>query len=300
MELGIGECVERHEIIRHDAAASIHRSMLTQGVALERVGKVNTVGTHQFAMLQSVHHIHGVILGITLGIGFLNATACRGVIMRHGESDHRTVGQVDGALHKSLAKGSATYDHSTVLVLYGTRDNLGGRSRILVDEHHNLSVEEFAVALGLIFIALHSSSLGIYYKIALLQKFVGYIHRCLQITASVALKVEDEVAHTLLGEFFESLAKLVVGGGSEVADAHISHLGTYHIHGIDRLDGYLVAHHLEGEGVLDTASHYSEHHLSALRSAQSAHDILLRHLHSCDGSVVDRDDAVACHDTHLL
>ena len=300
MELGIGEGVERHEIVGHYTSTSIHRSMLTQGVALERVGKMNTVGTHQFAMLQSVHHIHGIILGITLGIGFLYATACRGVIMRHGESDHRTVGQVDGALHKSLAEGASTDNLASVLVLYCSRDNLRCRSRILVDEHHNLSVEEFAVALGLIFIALHSSSLGIYYKIALLQKFVGYIHRCLQITASVALKVEDEVAHTLLGEFFESLAKLVVGGGSEVADAHISHLGAYHIHGIDRLDGYLVAHHLEGEGVLDTTSHYSEHHLSALRSAQSAHDILLRHLHSCDCSVVDRDDAVACHDTHLL
>ena len=251
-------------------------------------------------MLQAVHHIHGIILAIALSIGFLYATTCGSIIMRHGESDHRTVGQVDGALHKSLAKGSATDDLASILILYGSRDNLRCRSRILVDEHHNLSVEEFSVTLGLIFIALHSSSLGIYYKVALLQKFVGYIHRCLQITASVALKVEDKVAHTLLGEFLKSLAKLIMRCGSEIADAHISHLGAYHIHGIDRLDWYLVAHNLEGEGVLDTASHDTEHHLSALRSAQSAHDILLRHLHSGDGSVVDRDDAVACHDTHLL
>jgi hypothetical protein len=44
--------------------------------------------------------------------------------MGDGESDHRTVWQIDGALHKAFSEGTAAYDETTVLILNGTRDNL--------------------------------------------------------------------------------------------------------------------------------------------------------------------------------
>ena len=127
MELGVSESVERNEIVGHDTTAAIYSAMLAQGVAFERIGKMYAVGIGQLTMLQTVYHIHGIILGLALGVWFLDATAGRSEIMRHGETNHRAVGQVDGTLHESLAEGTATYNHTAVLVLDGTCDNLRRR-----------------------------------------------------------------------------------------------------------------------------------------------------------------------------
>ena len=40
--------------------------------------------------------------------------------MGDGEPDHGTVGQVDGTLNKALAKGTATYDNTSVVILNGS------------------------------------------------------------------------------------------------------------------------------------------------------------------------------------
>ena len=300
MELGVSESVERNEIVGHDTTAAIYSAMLAQGVAFERIGKMYAVGIGQLTMLQTVYHIHGIILGLALGVWFLDATAGRSEIMRHGETNHRAVGQVDGTLHESLAEGTATYNHTAVLVLDGTCDNLRRRCRILIYEHHHLAIQELTVALCLIVISRHLPSLGIYNKVVLLKKLIGNVHGSLEIAASVALKVEDKVAHALFLQLGEGIAELVMGGGSEIADAHISNLGSYHIYGINGFNGNLVACDLEGEGVLNATAHNTQHHLGALGSAETSHNLLLRHLHSGNGSVVDIDDTVAGKDTNLL
>ena len=75
MESGIKGCVERNIVVGHDTTAAIDGTMLTERLELQRVGKVDTVGICQFTALQTVHHIHRIVLAFTLRIGLLYATA---------------------------------------------------------------------------------------------------------------------------------------------------------------------------------------------------------------------------------
>ena len=84
---------------------------------------MDAVGSGQFTALQAVIDIHGVFFLVTLFIGFLNATPRGGEIVGNGKSNHRAVGEVHWALYKTLAKGTAPDDKTTVVILNGARDN---------------------------------------------------------------------------------------------------------------------------------------------------------------------------------
>ena len=85
---------------------------------------MDAVGTHQLATLQTVVDIHGIVQLLAFLVRLLDATASGCVVVGDGQSDHRTVRQVDGALHQAFTKGATTYNNTTVMVLNGTRDNL--------------------------------------------------------------------------------------------------------------------------------------------------------------------------------
>ena len=205
--------VERHEIVGHDAAAAIDRAVLLQRLELQRVGKVDAVLAGQLAVLQAVHHVHGVAALVALLIGLLDAAPRGGEVVGNGEPDHRAVGQVDGALHQSLAKGAAAHHLSSILVLDGACDNLGRRGRIFVDQHHHAALGEAAVGPGAIVAARHAAALGINDEVALVQQLAGHVGRCLQIAAAVALEVQHQVGHALVAQPLKALHKLMIGGG---------------------------------------------------------------------------------------
>ena len=86
---------------------------------------MDAVGRHQLTTLQTVVDVHCIVL-TTILVGFLDATARGCVIMGNGKPYHGTVGQVDGTLDKSFAKGTAPHNDAAVVILNGTRDNLCG------------------------------------------------------------------------------------------------------------------------------------------------------------------------------
>ena len=120
MESGINGGVEGDILIGHDATAAINGAMLAQRLVFQRVNEVNTIGIGEFTTLQTIDDIHRIILVVALGIGLLNAASRGGEIMCDGEAYHRTVGQVERTLNKALTEGTATNDHSTILILDGT------------------------------------------------------------------------------------------------------------------------------------------------------------------------------------
>ena len=107
--------------------------------------------------------------------------------MGYGEPNHGTVTELNGALHQSLAEGSASYHLSTVLVLYCACDNLCRRCRELIDEHHYFAVKELSVAVCTIFAPLYGTSLCVNDKVVLVQELVGYVDGCLEVSTSVLL-----------------------------------------------------------------------------------------------------------------
>ena len=213
--------------------------------------------------------------------------------MGDGEAYHGAVGQVDGALHQSLAKGASAYHLASVVVLYGTCNNLGCRGRILIDEHHHTPLSQTAVAVGHKVTTRHATAFGIDEEVAFRQELSCYVGCCLQIAAAVLLQVKHEILHALLLQLTQGCHELIVSSGTEVADAYVADGGLQHIDGIDRLDGYLVALHVERQGVLDAQAHHLEAGYGALGAAQTAHDVLAAHLHTGNGGIVDTHDAVA-------
>ena len=169
-----------------------------------------------------------------------------------------------------------------------------------VDEHHYVAFHYLAVALRLITTAASTSSFGIDYQVAPLQKLIGHLHGCLHIATAVLLEVEHQALHALCTQTVQSVDKLLMGGGPEVADADIAHAGPDHVRGIDRLHGNLVTGNGEREAVVNAEAHHPEHHLRALLAAQAAHHLLLGHLHTGNRRIVHTDNAVASQDAHLL
>ena len=145
-----------------------------------------------------------------------------------------------------------------------------------------------------------AASACIYYHIVLGQELAGNVGSRLQVSSAVLLQVDDEIYHALGAKFLDSLHHFSVGGLCEVieadeADARCDHVGSIH-----RVDGNLVAHHVEVQSVAYLTSHHAQIHVASLLAAQAVHDFLTRHLHAGYRSVVDRHDAVACQYAHLL
>ena len=293
--------VQWHEEIGHYAAPTIDNALFAQGVTLQRVGKMDAVRIGQLAMLQAVVEVHLIVAQVTFLIRFLYAAAAGGVVVGNGQADHRAVGQVDGALNQSFAVRPAAHHGATVLVLDGAGDDFSCRGSELVDENHHLSFHQFAISFGAVLGPLaRFAALRIDNKVVLFQEFIGYLDGCLQVAAAIVLQIEQQVFHALLLQGAHTFHELIVGGGPEIGDADITDARPYHIDGINRLDGNLVAGDDECQLVGNAAAHHAQFHLGSLLAAQTFHDVFFRHLDTGDSGVVDRYDAVAGHDAHLL
>ena len=293
-------CVERYENVGHDASASIHRAMTAQCLTLQRVGKVYRVCRVELAMLVSFLDVHSVVLLVALGVGLLNASTRRCVVVSHGEAYHRAIVKLDRALHESLAKRAATYDGAAVLVLHCTRQYLGSRSCIFVDKHVNLALCKASVARSTIFHASLGASFGVDDEVVLLKELLYYLHRCLQIASAIVLKVDDEVAHAVGLQRVDSLHKLAVGGCTKRADTYVSQVWAYHVVGINRIYGYLAACHGEVEQFVDATALDAELYLRTTWTTQTSHYLRTFHLDTRNGGVGNGDDTVAGEYTHLL
>ena len=101
------------------------------------------------------------------------------------------------------------------MILQRTGENLACRCRILVDEHYDAAIEEVAVTLGHVGVARSARSLGVNYKIALFQELRGQLLGCIKITASIVLKVDDEILHALLAQVVHGFAELLGSFGGK-------------------------------------------------------------------------------------
>ena len=85
---GIRHRVERHEVVWHDASATIDDSVFSECIILQRVGEMYTVGIRQLTVLQPLLKVHSIVLGISLLVWLLYASARRRVVMGYGKTNH--------------------------------------------------------------------------------------------------------------------------------------------------------------------------------------------------------------------
>ena len=255
---------------------------------------------HQFSTLQAVQHVFRIILCLPLLIRFLDATPRRGVVMGDGQTNHRTVRQIDGTLYQSFTIGTATHHKSTVMVLYGSCHDLSGRRRIAVYQDDNLSFLKETVPFCAILITRGTPPLRIDYQIIIPQKLIGDGNSCMEITTAILLQVKDKRLHPLTSQFHETLAELLMRLGAEITNTDIADTRTYHISGINRLDRYLITSDDKFQGIGNTPADNSQTHLRPFRTAQSSHNLFLGHRDTRYRSVIHIDDTVTGKNTLFL
>ena len=220
--------------------------------------------------------------------------------MCHGETHHGTVREIDRTLHKTFTKGPTTNDGATVLILQGSRDDLSGRSRKLIDKHDDLTILQRTVTLSNKLGARCHTTLRVDDKITFLQELIRYLHGSLKITAAIVLQIEDEVLHALLLQSIDCRHKLLISRRSKTANTDISGSRFNHVPPIDGLDRDLIPYHGEMELFCDSTAYDGEVDLRTLGSAQPTHYLFAAHLYTRYRRVVDGNDTVAGQDTDLL
>ena len=199
----------------------------------------------EFAMGVALLKVLGVFLLLALLVGLLDATTRWGVVVTRGEADHGAVGQVDGALHKSLTKGASAHHEAAVVVLNGPCHNFSSRSAKLVDQHHHAPLLEETTALCHKHLLGLGAPFGVDHKVAFVEELARHLKGRAQIAAAIAFEVEDEVAHALLEEFGNGLLHLLARSRAEAVKLDVTDSGRDHIGRTEGVDGNFIARHGE-------------------------------------------------------
>ena len=293
MIIRVARRVDGHEAIGHDASAAVDGAVVDERTRAERVGEVDAVCVHQFAVVVTVDEIAIVGRGVATGVGLLDVASAGGVVAGDGEADHGVIRQGDGTLHEALAEGAPTDDHAAIPVLHGAGDDLAGRGRRFVDEDDEAAVLEVARGRGRGLLARRVATLGVDDQAAVAEELVGQVAGHVQVAAAVALKVEDEVLHALLTEPGEGLEKLLVRGVGEAVEADVARGGVGHVGGVEAVHGDLAADDLELDQLRAASALHLDAHLGSLGPTQTTHDVGRLHLNARDDRVVDHDNPVA-------
>ena len=220
--------------------------------------------------------------------------------MCDGQTDHRTIRQIDGTLYQSFAKRATTYYQTAVLILNGTCHNLCSRGRIAIHQDDDLTLREFTISMRLVLRALHLSTIGIDNHVTTLQKLISNIDSSFQITSTILLQIKYQILHTLCLKFCKTFHEFIVSLGTKVTNADIADTRSNHVGGIDRMDRNLISYYSKFQFILDAKTHHTQFYLRTLRTTQALHNLLLRHLHTCNRCIIHGYDTVASNDAHLL
>ena len=210
------------------------------------------------------------------------------------------VAKLDGLLHEPLAKRTAPYDGATVIVLDGTGENLGGRSRSLIDEDHEWHLLIRAASVTTILLTGRLSALGIDNQLPLGEELIGNLHGRGQIAAGIATQVDDQIGEALLRELCQGDEQFGIGILAEILNLNVASLVVEHIRCGDTLHGYLASGYSNVAQLGLTITEYAQLHLRIPRSFQTVHGFLIGHLLTHEHRVVDLNNLVASHHTSPL
>ena len=156
----IKSSVDRYEIIRHDTTSTIDGTSEFLGLYFQRIREMNTVSIHQFTVVETFYQIL-VVINSTV-VRFLDGTTRWSIIACNSQTNHGTVRQVDRTLHQSFAERAASYNNSSVPILYCATDDFTGRGCVLIHQNDKTSITEISIPFGIEITAFGSPAFGIY------------------------------------------------------------------------------------------------------------------------------------------
>ena len=170
--------VEVHDHVGVDPAASVHRPAPV-GVA-DLLGRLD-----QVLLLLVVGQV--VLQRIVVA---LNQAAAGSVVTGRRQGERRVVAEGIDGLDQPLAPRGVAHDETTVMVLHGPRDDLGGAGAELVHQNHERQVRAVARPGGaVLLVAAVDPPLRVDDHLVLPQESVCDPHRLLQEAAGVAAQV---------------------------------------------------------------------------------------------------------------
>ena len=298
----VPRCVERYRHVRHYSATAVYRAVFVESGKPQTVGHrlAQAVGMHQLARVKAFLYVKGIIVKVAFYIGFLDASTRRGVVLCHGEAYHGAVGEGEWALHQSFAESAASYYRASVMILYGTRQNFACRGRVLIHKYYYPAIAEVAVARSTVGMARSVGPVGIYYHITLVKEVCRDLLGGVEIAASVALEVNDEIFHPFLFELFHRFLKLLWSLFGEARYTYVARGGIGHVACVDAVDGDVGACYREIDQVRHIVAQYLYVDFGAFGSAQTPHYIGIFHFHTGDDGIVHFDYSVAGENAHTL
>ena len=143
------------------------------------------------------------------------------------------------------------------------------------------------MTIGRIISSRGSTTIGIHDQVATLQELVSDIDGSLQIATTILLQIEDQMLHALRLQLAESFEELLMGRGTEITNTDVANARTDDIGSIDGMDRNLITHNGKLQCLTNALAHHTQFHLRPLRTTKALHDLLLRHLHTSNGRIVN-------------
>ena len=135
---------------------------------------------------------------------------------RDSKAYARTVRKVDRLLHQSLAERAASDNHSPVIVLNSTGEDLARRRAALIDQYGKPDVLEYTTSISLVVLAITVEAFHIDDKVTLIEEKVGQQQGLVEITAGIVPEIEYHMLHSQRKQFQRSVQEFTIGRAGEL------------------------------------------------------------------------------------
>ena len=120
--------------------------------------------------------------------------------MRGGQRQAGVFGQRIYGLHQALAERGLAQDQAAVVILQRAGDDLGRRSREVVDQHHDGIIAPAVAVARLIDFFRRRTAAVRNDHLALLQEFVGHGDALVQQAAGISAQIEHQTFDIVLAQ----------------------------------------------------------------------------------------------------
>ena len=230
---------------------------------------------------------------------FLHAAPRRREIARRRQPQRRILAERNEGLHRAFAKTALAQHDGAALVLQRARDDFGGRSRALVDQHHNGLAVGQVTRIGLVTLNIILGAAALRNNFPLVEEDIADFDRLVEQATGVGAQIDDIAGNIGPKLFFDrchGIAGRIAGLFVEGGDADHPHRpARFELHRLD-LDDFAfqrVIHRLGGafahHGDLDRSARCTAHLVDRFLQGGAVDEFTIE-----VGDIIARFDAGAC------
>ena len=251
-------------------------------------------------MLITGNDVHFVILVFTFIIWLLNAASGRSVIAGDGQSDSRTVTEINRLLYQAFPERTASDNGATVVILNGSGKNFTGRGRSFINQNDDWDFLAASGTVGEVIFSWCLASFRIDDELSFWQELVDHLNGRSHISASVAAKVNDNALTVFLMEFGQRNQHFRISGFTELVDFDISELFVHHISSVYTFHWNITADNGKVQKFFFPLAEDSQFHFASFRAFQLLHGCIVGYYFTYKSGIIHFHNAVSGHQAHFF